>query len=462
MKFFLRKILILYSVWMVGLSGFSVTALAKEPDPPPEYLQRLEELEQKQKILERKLELKDEELKEKEKEGPVVKVSSDGVSISSRDGNNEIRFRGLIQADARFYLDREGVGATNTFLLRRVRPYIEGKFAKRFEFRIMPDFGDGKVVLLDAYIDSVVFPEFKIRIGKYKPPVGLERLEGAANLHFVERALPTQLVPNRALGLMAHGEVLEGVFEYQLGVFTGVPDSGNIDLGANNSWEGVGRVFAHPFKKTSVQAAKGFGLGVSGSLGGLNGNLSDPNLPSGYKTAGQNTFFSYLNDGTTAGTVLANGNQYRVSPQLYYYYKGIGLLAEFVVSSQDVILGLSTAAVLNKAWQVAATYVIGADNSYGRIKPRNPLGWKKGGTGAFEFGVRYNELYIDPDVFPIFADPTKSARNAKALGFGFNWIVNSNVKFMLDYEQTRFDGGAAGGADRPTEHALLNRYQINF
>jgi hypothetical protein len=29
---------------------------------------------------------------------------------------------------------------------------------------------------------------------------------------------------------------------------------------------------------------------------------------------------------------------------------------------------------------------------------------------------------------------------------------------MLDYEVTRFDGGAAHGADRPDERALLTRF----
>ncbi|MFO1464196.1 MAG: hypothetical protein U1F66_10510, partial [bacterium] len=128
-------------------------ARARRADASPQtvqqYQQRLEELEQRQKILERNLELKEEQEKEKAKERPVVKIGSSGVSISSADGNNEIRFRGLVQGDARFYLDRDGQGAVNTFVARRVRPWIEGRFAKRWEFRIMPDFGEGKVVLQD-------------------------------------------------------------------------------------------------------------------------------------------------------------------------------------------------------------------------------------------------------------------------------------------------------------------------
>jgi phosphate-selective porin OprO and OprP len=460
---YLRSSLFAFSVFI--FSVWATAAWARQatppPPPPPDCYQRLEELERREKTLERNLELKDEQLTEKEKEKPIGKITSEGVSIGSADGNNEIRFRGLVQTDARFYLDRDEVGATNTLVLRRVRPYIEGKFAKRFAYKIMPDFGQGQVVLFDAYIDSEVFPEFKIETGKYKPPVGLERLESAQNLHFIERGLPTQLVPNRALGLMFHGEVAGGVFAYELGGFTGVPDGANIDIGVDNSWEFAGRIFAQPFKKTSAKAAQGLGFGISGTWGHLNSDLKNPNLTSGYKTSGQNTFFSYLNDGTPAGTVLASGTQFRVSPQLYYYYKGFGLLGEYALSSQNVTLGAARQQLQNTSWQVAASYVIGADNAYGAIKPRKPLGWKKGGTGAFEFGVRFNELGIDKAAFTTFADPNKSARNAKAFAVAFNWIINNNVKFMLDYEQTRFDGGAKGG-DRPIEHLLINRYQIAF
>ena len=41
-----------------------------------------------------------------------------------------------------------------TLLLRRVRPIFEATAYKYFGVRLMPDFGDGKVVLYDAYVDA--------------------------------------------------------------------------------------------------------------------------------------------------------------------------------------------------------------------------------------------------------------------------------------------------------------------
>ena len=60
-----------------------------------------------------------------------------------------------------------------------------------------------------------------------------------------------------------------------------------------------------------------------------------------------------------------------------------------------------------------------------------------------------------------FANPLTSARKAKAAGIGVNWYLNQNVKWQLDYELTRFDGGAATG-DRPDEKALFTRVGVAF
>jgi len=54
-------------------------------------------------------------------------------------------------------------------------------------------------------------------------------------------------------------------------------------------------------------------------------------------------------------------------------------------------------------------------------------------------------------------------RNAvdESWGVSFNWYLNRNLRFMLDYEQTDFTGGDIQG-DRPKEHAILTRLQISY
>ena len=67
----------------------------------------------------------------------------------------------------------------------------------------------------------------------------------------------------------------------------------------------------------------------------------------------------------------------------------------------------------------------------------------------------------DDKTFPVFANPASVARSARAWAVGLNWYLNKNLRVMLDYERTKFDGGAATG-DREDENILFSRFQIAF
>ena len=43
-----------------------------------------------------------------------------------------------------------------------------------------------------------------------------------------------------------------------------------------------------------------------------------------------------------------------------------------------------------------------------------------------------------------------------------NWYLNQNVKASLNYDRTRFDGGAVDGGDRPDEKAIFTRLGLAF
>lgn len=73
-----------------------------------------------------------------------------------------------------------------------------------------------------------------------------------------------------------------------------------------------------------------------------------------------------------------------------------------------------------------------------------------------------NQLTVDGTAFSRgLADPTKSAREARAWAVGLNWYLSRNFKYVLNYEHTTFTGGAAGGDRRP-ENAILVRSQVSF
>src|SRR5204863_3183030 len=137
---------------------------------------------------------------------------------------------------------------TDQFLVRRARPIFQGTVARYFDFYVAPDFGNGATVLFDAYADVHFSDKLRVRVGKMKSPFGLERLQSGQSLLFVERALPTDLVPNRDVGLQVHGELLRGAIGYQAAVLDGVTDAGNIDGDTNDAKDLAGRVFLQPWR----------------------------------------------------------------------------------------------------------------------------------------------------------------------------------------------------------------------
>jgi phosphate-selective porin OprO and OprP len=352
---------------------------AKAPGPPPSGT--VEALDQKVRILERRWELGQEAAAAKAKEAPVVGAGQEGFFLRSADGNFQLRVRGYLQADGRFLVDDQKRLGTDTFLMRRVRPIFEGTVYKYFDYRLMPDFGQGTARLFDGYLNARLWPEAQLRVGKYKPPVGLERLQSATDLLFVERGLPTNLVPNRDVGAQLHGDLFDGAASYAVGVFDGVPDLGNGDLDNNDGKDFAGRLFAHPFKNTSVAPLQGLGIGFSGTYGRQTGTVSAPNLPS-YLTQDQLVFFKYRSDGTPAGTTIAYGQHSRWSPQGYYYWGPFGLLAEYVWSSQGVKKDKARATLDNDAWQVALSYVLTGENASYRGCRRPGRSTRRGGSGA--------------------------------------------------------------------------------
>ncbi|MBI3802674.1 MAG: porin [Nitrospirae bacterium] len=422
--------------------------------------EKVDHLDQKVRILERRFELQQEgvaeKTAEKTKEGPSLVSGKEGFSIQSSDGQFQLRFRGVIQADARFLQP-----GADTFVLSRVRPILEGTLYRNIDFKIIPDFGQGKTVIQDAYFDLRFLLLANIQIGKSKAPFGLERLQADTDLRFVERALPTDLVPNRDIGLELYGETPSSVFAYAVGVFNGVPDGGSADIDSDTNKDVVGRIFLQPFKRINFEPIQGFGAGIASSYGVTHGTLTAAGLPS-YITVGQQVFFQYRSGTTATSATLADGARFRISPQAYYYWGSFGLIGEYVRSSQELRRDPATEKVKNTAWQATVSYLLtGEKNSYGSVSPLRPFDPGSGKWGAFEVAARYNVLTVDRDAFPLFADPTKSAREAKAKAAGVNWYLNKVVKFMFDYELTEFEGGAVRG-NREKEKAFLGRSQIAF
>ncbi len=514
-----------------GIISLPITASANDSTELEELRGLVQDLNQQVKVLARKSEIVEEDTAAAKKTTPVVKASANGFGLESADGKNSIKLGGLIQYDYRSFDSgandvrnrsdaRAGSldavtgfhDANDTWLARRLRPNIQGTLFGKYDYRFQEEFAGGSASVVDAYIDGRFDPAFKVRIGKYKPFVGLERLQSGSDLKFIERSyVSNNILPNRDQGISLYGDVLDSKLSYAVGFNNGVVDGGNASTASefDSKKEYTARLFATPFKDDN-NALAGLGFGIAATYTDVtdekNLNFTDTSAADGtrnglpsYVTNSQQTFFRY------SPAAVADGRRLRIAPQAYYYNGPFGLLAEYARVSQGVSLAsggspaagagsagtgaLSTAQTTilagsnktlnNDAWQIAATYLLtGEDSSFKGVKPKNDFDLDKGGWGAWELALRYSEMNIDGDTFTnqagqlagqtgadatptlaqAYADPTFSAKKARTWTAGVNWYLNSNAKIVLNYEQTSFVGGAGTGLAYNTATGASNGY----
>jgi phosphate-selective porin OprO/OprP len=360
----------------------------------------------------------------------------------------DIRLGAVAQGDARFFASEGDIG-TDGFLLRRARITLQGLIGP-VGFRVIPDFGQGRVEVEEAWAEVHAGRAVAIRAGHQKVPVGMEWLRSSSDLAFVERALPSALVPRSDPGVSLRAEPADGI-EMAFGVYNGVPDGTNGGIDAGDGKDLAVRVFAQPFSGS----LSGLGVGVGASYGEEAGSSGASALAS-YRTATGRTIAAFRGGDST---VVAAGARTRVAPQASLTVGPASAYGEWVISTHEVErVGLAETLSAN-AWQVAATVVLtGEDATLGRLRPARPLGG--GGMGAFEVALRYHALTLEEDAFPFFIDPDAGARTARSITAGLNWYLTPFARISLNAEHTSF-GAMEGFEDPPAEVVFLGRMQVS-
>jgi phosphate-selective porin OprO/OprP len=453
----------------------------KQAAPVSATTPEVTKLNTKVATLERKLEVQDEVATTAAQRTPVIEAGETGFRITSADKTHQLRIRGAAQVDTRTFSQDKGT-LIDTFDLKQARVWIEGYVFKDIFFKFMPDFAAGSNIIPDAYIDYAYHPSASLLVGKFKPSLSLERLQGDSDGTFLERAFPTYLASNRDVGIQLHGgfdftggkaEKVPGPIDtrnqvtYQVGVFNGAGDDGSPNNNAgdtNSNKEFIARLFAQPFQHTGYSWLEGLGFGVAGSVS----NASGQALKTQATPIGRNVYLNYASTIKGAAAPVANGEGYRIYPQAYWYSGPFGLMGEYVLSSQR-LSGTNSAGKAatikqnNKAWQVLASYVVtGEDNSFGAIKPIQKFDPLNGKWGALQLAGRVTQLNVDNDTF-LLLDPNKSAGRAFAWTVGANWILNSNALIRADYEHVSFGGGGTTvNTNRLAEQVFATRFQLSF
>jgi len=399
---------------------------------------------------------------------PVVKASDEGFRFSSANDDYRIRFGALLQFNPRFFTSGNNKNTSSTFYVNKARPIISGAVGKYYEFQITPDFGQGKVSLQDAWLNVAYIPQAQFQMGKYKAPVNLERLQSDPALQFVQRSQVQNLVPNRDIGPQIWGVLFNKRLTYNLALMNGVPNNtSSSDFDNNDAKDFNGRIFLTPFRSSENVWLKGIGAGFGATYG-----HECCSTTSTYKTWGQTTWFKY-NSGVTA-----SGVRWRLDPQGYYYWRQLGLMAEYAVDDQALNLISTNKGVLtsqthnfhNAGYMFQASYWLTGENaSYSYVKPRNPFNPFdpfNGGWGAWELAARVSNVSNQTRQFQLgYANPSVSAKTATEFAVGLNWTLNNNVKYWFNYALTEFYQGAGTTArptDLPAESVFESQLQLAF
>lgn len=155
-----------------------------------------------------------------EQEAPAS--NSNGLTITSADGDLSMTFGGRFQLRYEMGLDDFEPGHSS-FFLRRLQPDIRGEaFGGDLSFRLMPDLSR-QASLRDGWVSYRFSDGLQLRAGQFTVPFNWERHAPPTRHNFVERSVANdqfQAATGRDIGLMVHGNPVDR-FHYGVGVFSG-------------------------------------------------------------------------------------------------------------------------------------------------------------------------------------------------------------------------------------------------
>jgi phosphate-selective porin OprO and OprP len=408
---------------------------------------------------------------------PVLASFKDGITFEDGSGNWKMAINGRVQADYRQFSPDED--AADTFSLRRARLGATMTFYKDYAVRVEGEYSGSSTSLTYAYLDINTLPKAKIRIGQFKPTLGLERTMSTNFLDFQERSMADALLGSSYdRGVMVHGAPFTGT-TYSIAYVNG---SGSVDeTNAKNDGKDVivrltGNVAEMAGWKDSILHVGGF------YADGNQGSRNQSNFIPGQRTEGRGlTFFATEN----SNAFNQNVDRSRSGLEAIAAYGPFKLQGEYIRTEFE---GDGFERDM-KAWYAGAMWNITGEKfaaSYqngvmSRLRPNHNFKTGTDGWGAWQAGIRYSRFDAS-DFMSGNASGTGVLLNnpggtsegllvatneADAWTVGVNWILNPNVRLVANLTRTNYDtpvlvrvNGDNKSLDK--EDALTMRAQFDF
>jgi phosphate-selective porin OprO/OprP len=402
---------------------------------------------------------------------PLQATYREGFCVSTSDPDQfALCLGGLLQVDYRYY-DYDGQDPENNgFDLRRVRLLMAGHLSRHFDYRFLYEYqGASSRNLLDAYVDARLVPEAALRIGQFKEPFGLDQSTKDKDIWFAEKSFAFYLSPQRDVGVMAHGSLLNDRIDYGLGVFNGNgPDDS--ETGDEDSPQVTTRLVFYPLKNQGFPLFRDLQLGGSFSYANIDRNNVDIQV----KTSGLTTFFD-VSSAAKFNVIREADWQRRYGLELGWAYGPVAVAGEYVNDYyKDITTSSQQFDTELEAYYVSLLWMLTGERptfERGVIQTIRPLRsvWQ-GGWGAFGLAFRYDVFKADDDAYENLITQGFSVSEAKAYTIALNWYLNPKVRLILDATRTDFDSpllidrdpltGTAIYSDR--EDVFTGRFQFVY
>lgn len=387
-----------------------------------------------------------------------VKIKMDPVpKIESSDGRFSFQPIARLQYDNATFND-DKTDHPNGSTLRRLRMGFKGSLEKDLLYRVDVDFGNKSsnegASIRDAFIEYKGFENTSIKLGNFKPSLGLEEVTSDLFTTFIERSLPTtSFATGEIIGLQASYSTKS--FSAALGVHN---DSTAVKSEDDETKSVVGRAVFAPINESGRLVH----FAVSDSyrmIGG--GTTAAKNNTVNFKTTAANAIQQKVSAGT--GDILKVDDVNVAAIESALVYGPFSLQGEYyntTVMRDKLSDARFSGWYAQTSWFITGEtrpYVM-SDGKFDRVKPKKRFNLKENTYGAFELAARYSTVDLNDN------SVVRGGR-VNDITFGVNWYLNNYARLMANYI-------IVGGHNKPADTSsvaanddpkiLLLRAQIDF
>jgi phosphate-selective porin OprO/OprP len=381
-----------------------------------------------------------------------IKISmTPSPKIETTDGKYSFQPLGRLNVDTAFFQDDKNDHPDGT-TFRRARIGFKGKVDNDIEYKAEFDFGNKgtteSAAFKDVYIAYTGIDNVNIKVGNFKPALGLEEIASSNYLTMIEQSLPTSVfTTGEILGAQVSGGGSN--YSWAAGVHNDATTTKSTDDEAKSA---VARVSFAPI----AEKDKVIHLGLAGAY----------RVPD--RAADSATFSSNAENAIQQTKSVATGTIANVDDVAIGGLEAAGVYGPFSLQGEyyNTTVARSNAADLNfSGWYAQASYFITGESRpyvastglFDRVKPNKNFSLKNGGPGAWELVARYSQLDL--------TDGNITGGKLDDITLGVNWYLTPNMRLMANYIMANRDNVTTTGAgvmadDDP--QILLMRAAVDF